>query len=96
MVDIKITNAINALRSINNNQEKITTEKNFNKILSEAVEKISEIQNETSHALKELVSKGNIADAIVAIEKADVTFQTMVEIRNKLISAYEEIMRMQV
>jgi flagellar hook-basal body complex protein FliE len=30
------------------------------------------------------------------MEKADMSFQLMVEVRNKLLSAYEEVMRMQV
>ncbi len=33
---------------------------------------------------------------MIAVEKADMTFQLMMQIRNKIISAYEEIMRMQV
>jgi flagellar hook-basal body complex protein FliE len=33
---------------------------------------------------------------MIAIEKADLTFQLMMQVRNKIISAYEEIMRMQV
>jgi flagellar hook-basal body complex protein FliE len=33
---------------------------------------------------------------MIAIEKADATFQLMMQIRNKIINAYEEIMRMQV
>jgi flagellar hook-basal body complex protein FliE len=33
---------------------------------------------------------------MMAIEKADVSFQMMMQIRNKIINAYEEIMRIQV
>ena len=33
---------------------------------------------------------------MIAIEKADLSFQMMMQIRNKIICAYEEIMRMQV
>ena len=35
-------------------------------------------------------------EAMVAVEKADVSFQTMMAIRNKMIEAYQEVMRMQV
>lgn len=95
MADIKIVNAINTLNSLNNLQNKVS-QKGFSNVLNEAIEKISEVQGETAKALKELASGGDITQAIIAIEKADVSFQTMVEIRNKLINAYEEIMRMQV
>ena len=37
-----------------------------------------------------------IARLHVAVEKADVSFQTMMAVRNKIVAAYEEVMRMQV
>ena len=33
---------------------------------------------------------------MVAVERADVSFQTMMAVRNKIVAAYEEVMRMQV
>jgi len=38
----------------------------------------------------------DISSTMMAIEKADLTFQLMMQVRNKIISAYEELMRMQV
>jgi flagellar hook-basal body complex protein FliE len=46
--------------------------------------------------VNELAKGGDITSAILAVEKADMSFQLMVEIRNKLVSTYEEIMRMPV
>jgi flagellar hook-basal body complex protein FliE len=37
-----------------------------------------------------------VTSAIIAMEKADMTFQTMVEVRNRLIDAYQEVMRMSI
>jgi flagellar hook-basal body complex protein FliE len=37
-----------------------------------------------------------VTSAMISMEKADMTFQTMVEVRNRLINAYEEIMRMSI
>jgi flagellar hook-basal body complex protein FliE len=33
---------------------------------------------------------------MIALEKAEVSFQLMMQVRNKIVSAYEEIMRMQI
>jgi flagellar hook-basal body complex protein FliE len=33
---------------------------------------------------------------VVAVEKADLSFQSMMAVRNKIVDAYQEIMRMQV
>jgi flagellar hook-basal body complex protein FliE len=67
----------------------------FEAIINEALGKVSQVQDDMEKAVKELAA-GDITAAIIAAEKAEMTFQLMVEVRNKLISAYEEVMRMQV
>ena len=72
--------------------------KSFKDVLTETVSEVQRLQNEADATIKQLVS-GEIKDvteAMVAVEKADVAFQTMMTVRNKMVSAYEEIMRMQV
>ena len=39
---------------------------------------------------------GDVHDAMIALQRADLTFQLTVQIRNKLVNAYQEIMRMPV
>ncbi len=68
----------------------------FDEIIQEAMGKLGRIQQEASQATQELASGGDVTQAIIAMEKADMNFQLMVEVRNKLLAAYEEIMRMQV
>lgn len=68
----------------------------FEDIMQEAMGKLNQVQSDAEKAVKELASGGDPSQAIIAMEKADMNFQLMVEVRNKLISAYEEIMRMQV
>lgn len=38
----------------------------------------------------------NLQDVMVSLQKANISFQTMVQVRNKLVSAYHEVMNMQV
>ncbi len=68
----------------------------FDAVINEALNKVSEVQSNVDTAVKELAAGGDITNAVLAVEKADMTFQLMVEIRNKLLRSYEEIMRMQV
>ena len=63
-------------------------------MLNDALGKISQVQKDTETAVKELTSGGDVTSAMIAMEKADMTFQTMVEVRNRLIDAYQEVMRM--
>ena len=37
----------------------------------------------------------NLADTMIAITKADLSFKLLLQVRNKALSAYDEIMRMQ-
>ena len=69
----------------------------FKEVLADAVTEVQQLQTEADTTIKQLVA-GEIKDvteAMVAIEKADVAFQTMMTVRSKVMSAYEEIMRMQ-
>lgn len=68
----------------------------FDTVINEAINSVSQIQNDAEKAVTELAAGGDITNAILAVEKADMTFQVMVEVRNKLLKTYEEIMRMQV
>jgi flagellar hook-basal body complex protein FliE len=85
------------LKNINKTPSlKKSEEKGFDRIINEALAKVSQVQKDMEKAVNELATGGDITSAILAIEKADMTFQLMVEIRNKLISTYEEVMRMQI
>jgi flagellar hook-basal body complex protein FliE len=41
-------------------------------------------------------TNANLQDVVMSLQKASVSFQTMVQVRNKLVSAYQEVMNMQV
>lgn len=70
----------------------------FADVLTQAVTEVQRLQGEADTTIRQLVSGEvkDVTEAMVAIEKADVSFQTMMAIRNKIIAAYEEVMRMQV
>lgn len=79
------------------NGKKATQEGAFEKLLDETIGKVAGLQKEADRAIEELASgSGDIMQAILAIQKAELSFQTMVEVRNKLLNAYEELMRMQI
>jgi len=68
----------------------------FEDLMQEAIGKISQVQTNAEKAVKELASGGDPGEAIIAMNKADQDFQIMVEVRNKLLAAYERVMNMQV
>lgn len=70
----------------------------FGQVLSEAMNEVNQAQVESNKQIENMLS-GEIQDihtAMIAVQKADLSFQMMMQVRNKLIDAYQEIMRMQV
>ncbi|MBZ0271683.1 flagellar hook-basal body complex protein FliE [bacterium] len=71
---------------------------NFADVLKKAIEDVSGIEKEADKVVEALAagSSDNIHEAMIALQKADLSFRTMMEIRDKLLSAYKEIMRISV
>ena len=66
--------------------------------LQQAISKANDIQLGADQATEALMTgqTQNIHQTMVALQEADVSFQLMMQIRNKLVTAYEEIQRMQI
>ena len=74
-----------------------TKDASFSGMLKESVEKVNALQQQANTAIDELVlgNSKDIVQTMITVEKADVSFRLMMQVRNKIIQAYEEIMRMQ-
>jgi flagellar hook-basal body complex protein FliE len=72
--------------------------KDFHSHLKDALGEVNDLKQQADQAIQQLVGegKGDLQDTIVAMEKADVSFRLMMQIRNKILDAYQEIVRMQV
>jgi flagellar hook-basal body complex protein FliE len=70
----------------------------FGDMLKQAVTEINQLQNNADKAITgvQLGQSGSIHEAMIALEKADISFRAMMQVRNKILDAYQEIMRMQV
>ena len=66
--------------------------------LKEAIGKVNDVQLQGGQAVDALLTgqTQDIHRTMVALEQANVSFQLMMQIRNKLVTAYEEIQRMQI
>jgi flagellar hook-basal body complex protein FliE len=70
----------------------------FSDVLGKAVDEINAKQVAASDAVNGLLSGQNVSmhQAMIAMQEASVSFQLMVEVRNKLLESYQELMKMQV
>lgn len=70
----------------------------FTDMLKDAIESVNHLQWE-SYRLQKAVANGenmNLHQAVIMGQKADLSFQLVMQVRNKLLDAYQEISRMQV
>lgn len=72
--------------------------KDFGQFLQEALGKVEAAQAEASQAAQRLATGEikDVAEVMIASEKATLALQLTVQVRNKVIEAYQEIMRMPV
>lgn len=102
MTDMKIQGMgigkVEQLGTLNSKPEASGVEgKSFGDVLKESINKVDSIQKEADHAIQNMVSgSGDIHTAMIALEQANISFQMMMQVRNKIVSAYEEVMRTQV
>src|SRR5688572_23995374 len=65
----------------------------FKNILLEALDQVNSMQTEANQAVEQLVTGGDVnpAEVLTTLQKADMSFKLMMQIRNKLVQAYQEI-----
>ncbi len=70
----------------------------FSNVLGGFVQEVSDKQAAASDAVTGLLSGKNVSlhQTMISMEEASVSFQLMVEVRNRLLDSYQELMRMQV
>ena len=72
--------------------------KSFADTLKDAVADVNQAQEVADVKMQEIATgkNHNIPEVMIAAEKADISLKLMVQVRNKIIEAYQEIMKMQV
>lgn len=70
----------------------------FKAALSDALHKVNDAQHASSLATEKLARGENIDlhHVMITAQKASISLQATVEVRNKVVEAYQEVMRMQV
>ncbi|WP_372651240.1 flagellar hook-basal body complex protein FliE [Halobacteriovorax sp.] len=95
---------LDGAKSINFNELSIgdvegpSGKQSFGEMLSSSIAQVNGLQQEANVAMQKLSSgeAKNLPEVMMSVEKADIAFRTMNQIRTKVIDAYKEIMRMQV
>lgn len=72
--------------------------KSFGDFLADSIGKVNALQNEANVSMEKLASgeSQNLHETLLAVEKAEIAFKMMNQVRTKVIDAYREIMKMQI
>ncbi len=69
----------------------------FTGVLKQAINQVSGLQDDASTQVGNVLAGGNadLGQTTVAVEKADVAFQLMLQVRNKVVAAYQDLEKAQ-
>ena len=70
----------------------------FEDVLRDSIQNVDKLQHDASEAVQslEIGEAESYAEVMTAVEKADIAFNMLMEVRNKLVSAYEELLRIRI
>ena len=92
-----ITDSISSL-SLNGSKVTQNSDKSFQNMLKDAITEVNEEQVQGYNAMEGIATGKvtNLQQAVQKIEEAELSMKLALEVKNKAINAYKEIMRMQV
>ena len=69
----------------------------FSGVLSNVLQQVNQLSGGAEQQIGSLLKGGNtdMSSVMIAVEKADVAFQLMMQVRNKIVGAYQDIEKMQ-
>jgi len=70
----------------------------FKDFLLNSIQEVNTMQQAADHAVEQLATGGDVnpAEVLTAVQKADIAFRMMMQIRNKIVQAYQEVQNIRV
>jgi flagellar hook-basal body complex protein FliE len=66
----------------------------FGNLLKEAIQQVNDVEKSSQGELQKFLSNdSDLHSVMISLEKADLSFQMMMQVRNKIVQAYQEIMK---
>lgn len=106
MNDVKVDDVLRQIRALSQQagfevepSGDIKNSPNFSALLFESIDKVNQAQQQAGESAKAFEAGDpsvNLSQVMVEMQKARVSFEALTQVRNKLISAYQEIMNMQI
>lgn len=90
-----INNTVTPIKTVNKANENVV---NFKELLLDALNNVNTLEQESAKITEDFIAgrTDDIHSVLIAGEKASISLQFIMEVRNKVMEAYQEIMRMQI
>jgi len=63
--------------------------------LNQMIDKVEQSQGDANQATVNMLDgSGEVHDAMIALQRAELTLQLTIQVRNKMVQAYQDVMRM--
>lgn len=95
---LSIADSIGSITNKETNQINKNDDKSFDNMLKDAISEVNSSQVEGYNAMEGLATGNvkNLQEAVQKIEEAELSLKLALEVKNKAVNAYKEIMRMPV
>jgi flagellar hook-basal body complex protein FliE len=73
-----------------------TASPGFGDVIKQAIQRVNDMEIQADQSIEQLLKgETGIHETMIALQKADTSFRLLLQVRNKVMDAYREIMRMQ-
>ncbi|BBA32920.1 flagellar hook-basal body complex protein fliE [Methylocaldum marinum] len=94
----KVLTQMHMMRDLVNGTAVATgTPADFSAMLKDSIDKVNETQqqaNKLAEAFESGATDASLSEVMISLQKASLSFQAMVQVRNKLVEAYKDVMNM--
>ena len=102
MSQMEITNVLSQMRALTASMDlpaatPKAVDNSFGQLLQQSINKVNEQQSVATSMMTDFqngTSDASVAEVMVSMQKASLSFTAMTQVRNKLVDAYQEIMNM--
>ncbi len=70
----------------------------FKDFLLKSIQEVNSMQADADQAVEKLATGGDVtpAEVLTAVQKADIAFHMMIQVRNKLVDAFQEVQNLKI
>ena len=72
--------------------------KPFKDVLLDSIREVNTMQQDANRAVEQLATGEDVtpAEVLTAVQKADIAFKMMIQVRNKIVTAYQEVQNIRI